>query len=413
MAARLLHARNFRAVTLADFLVRTAYQMGKTPLLPIFAATLGASDLLLGMIVSVSTLTGLALKPLIGLLSDRWGRRAWLLAGTAFFAFMPFAYSFIATPAQLFGVRIVHGLATAIYGPVTLAYVAEQSGVRRAEGLGWFGIARSGGYIVGPALAGWLLLWLPPEQVFTVSGFLACAAFVPVFVLGESTRTTNGRLPLRQAKVRRQLQMFNSNASTALTAAAKTPALWLAGALELIAFMGLYAAKAFLPLYALDNQVNVAVIGSFFALQEAVHVLGKPVAGRWADGVGYRRIIGGGMMLMAMTLALLSSGPSALALLALAVPLGTAQALIFPATAALLAVQAPPAHLGTAMGLLGSMQNGGKVAGPLAAGTLLLFMDYRAMFLCMSLILLLGALYLLARELRRPARKPQIGGSHH
>ena len=30
-------------ISIADFIVRTAYQMGKTPLLPIFAASLGAS----------------------------------------------------------------------------------------------------------------------------------------------------------------------------------------------------------------------------------------------------------------------------------------------------------------------------------------------------------------------------------
>jgi len=55
--------RNFLYVTFADFIARTAYQMGKTPLLPIFAATLGATDTLLGFIVSVSTLTGMVLKP--------------------------------------------------------------------------------------------------------------------------------------------------------------------------------------------------------------------------------------------------------------------------------------------------------------------------------------------------------------
>ncbi len=380
---------------LADFLVRTAYQMGKTPLLPIFAASLGATSVLLGLIVSVSTLTGLVLKPVVGLLSDLRGRRAWLIAGTAFFAFMPFVYGFITTPGQLFAVRIIHGLATAIYGPVTLAYVAEQSGGRRAEGLGWFSIARSGGYIVGPALAGWLLLWLPPEQVFTVSGLLACAAFVPVFTLGESERfqyTPVDPGSSARWKMSRQalMQTFQRNA-VALAAAGRTPALWLAGGLELIAFMGLYAAKAFLPLYALDNQVNVAVIGAFFALQEGIHLIGKPIAGRWADAAGYARIISAGMALIAFALALLSTGPQGVALLGVAVPLGVGQALVFPATAALLSVQASPAHLGAAMGLLGSMQNAGKVAGPVVAGALLLLMDYREMFMFMSLLLLTGA----------------------
>ena len=111
----------FIGITGADFIVRSAYQMGKTPLLPIFAMTLGATDAFLGFIVSVSTLTGMVLKPAIGILSDRWGRRWWLIAGTVSFAGMPFLYRFVDTPAELFGIRIIHGLATAIYGPVTLA----------------------------------------------------------------------------------------------------------------------------------------------------------------------------------------------------------------------------------------------------------------------------------------------------
>ena len=115
----------FVLITSADFVVRSAYQVGKTPLLPIFAATLGATDVMLGLIVSVSTLTGMVLKPFFGILSDRWGRRVWLLIGTGFFTFMPFVYLLVRTPEELFYIRVIHGIATAIYGPVTLAYVVE------------------------------------------------------------------------------------------------------------------------------------------------------------------------------------------------------------------------------------------------------------------------------------------------
>ena len=87
-------SRNFAYVTFADLIARSAYQMGKTPLLPIFAASLGATGAFLGFIVSVSTLTGMFLKPLFGIFSDRWGRRGWLIAGTAFFALMPVCLSF-------------------------------------------------------------------------------------------------------------------------------------------------------------------------------------------------------------------------------------------------------------------------------------------------------------------------------
>ena len=176
---------HFAKITAADFIARTAYQMGKTPLLPLFAASLGAGSAFLGLIVSVSTLTGMCLKPLIGVLSDRWGRRAWLIAGTFLFAGTPFLYRFVHTPEQLLVLRLFHGLATAIYGPVTLAFVAERANQDKAEKLGWFGMARSGGYIVGPATAGWLLTYLEPITVFTLIGLLSCLVFIPIVLLED------------------------------------------------------------------------------------------------------------------------------------------------------------------------------------------------------------------------------------
>ena len=98
--------RNFLYITFADLMARSAYQMGKTPLLPLFAAMLGATDAFLGIIVSVSTLTGMLFKPLFGILSDRWGRKGWLVVGTLFFAIVPFFYWLVQTPQQLFVIRI-------------------------------------------------------------------------------------------------------------------------------------------------------------------------------------------------------------------------------------------------------------------------------------------------------------------
>jgi MFS family permease len=186
-------SHDFYKLTLADFIVRSGYQMGKTPLLPILAASLGASDLLLGAIVSISTLTGMVSKPIFGFLSDRQGRRWWIILGTLFFAGIPFFYQWIETPAQLVLIRVIHGTSTAIYGPVTVAFIAERSGRRKAEHLGWFDMARSGGYIIGPLLAGWLLLFIDPATVFTVIGLISCAAFVPVLMLREEDGAEDGR----------------------------------------------------------------------------------------------------------------------------------------------------------------------------------------------------------------------------
>ncbi len=389
-------SKPFFLITLADFLARSAYQMGKTPLLPIFAASLGASGAFLGLIVSVSTVTGLFLKPLFGILSDRWGRRVWLLIGTAFFAFMPFLYRFIQTPEQLLAIRLVHGLATAIYGPVTLAYIAELSrnrkpGARRhspvAEDIGWFQLARSGGYIAGPALAGWLLLSRDATAVFTIIGIISCAVFLPILSLPETRETERRKRKGGPASARPPLLRDIKNA---IRDGGRTPAVWLTGGLEAITFIALYTLKAFLPIYALDAGVSVALVGLYFSLNEAAHVLGKPFCGRLGDRWGYLPTISLGMLLLAAALPLapaLDQGPLFLLPAAL---MGLAQALIFPAAIALVSNRISPERLGAGMGLIGMLQNFGKVAGPVLGGLAIMTLGYEATLVSLSVMLALG-----------------------
>ncbi len=381
-------SKPFLLLMLADFVARSAYQMGKTPLLPIFAAALGASGAFLGLIVSVSTVTGLFLKPLFGILSDRWGRRVWLLIGAGFFAFMPFLYRFIQTPEQLLAIRLIHGLATAIYGPVTLAYIAELSrndktGARRhspaAEDIGWFQMARSGGYIVGPALAGWLLLSLEATAVFTIIGLISCAVFLPIINLPE-TRPSEAR----------KLKPILQHIKNAIRDGGQTPAVWLTGGLEAVTFIALYTLKAFLPIYALEAGVSVALVGLYFSLNEAVHVFGKPFCGRLGDRWGYLPTISLGMLILAAALPLvrvLDQGPLFLLPAAL---MGVAQALIFPAAIALVSDRISPEHLGAGMGLIGMLQNFGKVAGPVLGGLAITALGYETTLVSLSVMLVLG-----------------------
>lgn len=387
-------SKPFLYLMLADFLARSAYQMGKTPLLPIFAAALGASGAFLGLIVSVSTVTGLILKPLFGILSDRWGRRVWLLIGAGFFACMPFLYRFIQSPEQLLAIRLVHGLATAIYGPVTLAYIADLSrqepgrgDTRRpanskrsiAEDIGWFEMARSGGYIAGPALAGWLLLSLDPAAVFTVIGLISCAVFLPLLQLPETR-------PIAQRKHKPILQ----HVTNAIRDGGRTPAVWLTGSLEAVSFIALYTLKAFLPIYAVEAGVSVALVGLYFSLNEAAHVLCKPFGGRLGDRWGYLPTISLGMLLLAAALPLvqvLDQGPL---FLLPALLMGLAQALIFPAAKALVSNRISPEHLGAGMGLIGMMQNFGKVAGPVLGGMAIAALGYGGALLSLSGMLVVG-----------------------
>ena len=387
--------RQLLNLTAADFIVRTAYQMGKTPLLPLFAAGLGANATFLGFIVSASTLTGMLLKPLFGFLSDRWGRWVWFFIGTLLFSIVPFFYLWIETPHQLLMLRLLHGTATAIYGPVTVAWVIEQGQEQGstdsncAERLGWFGMARSAGYMLGPALAAALLTVFEPEVVFTAIGFFSSSAFLPVLLL------KNRIIPVRPSKSWR-LQIKD-----AMRTGFQTAELWLAGLLEFVVYIGLYSAKTFLPLYALQQNIPVLWVGLFFTTQELMHLAARPFGGRLSDRTGYLPVTAAGMMLAALSLGLLPFASSSQLLLLLALGIGLAQALIFPSILALYAQNIDSLHTGAGVGLIGSFKNSGKIVGPIIGGLIIHWHDFSWMLWSMASLLAVWSLVLLLNSFSR------------
>ena len=350
--------QNLIKLTFADFLVRSAYQMGKSPVLPLMAASLGADALFLGMIVSVSTMTGLGMKPLFGLLSDRWGRRFWIIGGTLIFTGMPFLYGSIENPTELMLLRLAHGLATAIYGPVTLAWVLDQGRKGCAERVGWFGIAKNGGYIVGPLAGASLLSVMEPVEVFTVIGLISILALIPVLMLPTEHKNAASGIS------------WKKQISGSFKAGLGLPELWIAGGLECFLYIGLYAVKAFLPLMALSEGIPIIWVGVFFSLQELSHLLLRPLGGRIGDRNGYLFTAASGLVLASGALWALPVIPNVSSLISVSIVFGMAQALILPSCVALFANQIDYRYTGSGTGIFGSMKNLGKICGPILGGWL-------------------------------------------
>ncbi len=124
------------------------------PLLPFYAETFGASPMVIGLLFASFSVSQLIASPVLGDLSDRWGRRPVLifsLLGTVVsFAMLAAAHSL----AMLFAARIVDGLSG---GNITTAraYIADiTTEENRARAFGILGAAFGLGFIVGPALGG-------------------------------------------------------------------------------------------------------------------------------------------------------------------------------------------------------------------------------------------------------------------
>jgi len=124
------------------------------PLLPFYAETFGASPIVIGLLFASFSVSQLVASPLLGELSDRWGRRPVLIAsliGTVVsFVLLALAQSL----TMLFVARIIDGLSG---GNITTAraYIADiTTEDDRARAFGLLGAAFGMGFIVGPALGG-------------------------------------------------------------------------------------------------------------------------------------------------------------------------------------------------------------------------------------------------------------------
>lgn len=128
------------------------------PILPFYGQDYGASDLQIGFLFAAYSLAQLLFSPLMGKLSDRWGRRPVLLVTIAVAAVAHTVFAFAPTFGVLLAARFGSGIATANLA-VAQAYMADvTTRSERSKAMGMIGAAFGLGFILGPAFGGLLSL---------------------------------------------------------------------------------------------------------------------------------------------------------------------------------------------------------------------------------------------------------------
>jgi len=149
---------SFTALCTVGFFARLSYAPARTPFLPLFALYLGAGPKVIGFVVGVSTITGILFKLPSGALSDILGRVRTMLIGLVIFAVMPFSYLLVRDYSLLILIRFIHGLATAIYGPVSMAVIAEIAGKNKGAMLSWVSSITIIGNLIGAPVGSFIIL---------------------------------------------------------------------------------------------------------------------------------------------------------------------------------------------------------------------------------------------------------------
>lgn len=376
-------SRSFFSLCALGVFCFISYNLVRMPVLALFAESLGAGPERIGLIVSVSTITGVLLKLPSGALSDIYGRKMLLRIGVVAFGLPPFIYPFISDLNALTALRFVHGLATAIFAPSALATVADLYKERRGAALGTYTACTQSGSLLGPFLGGWLAYSAGFSTAFVTAGLFGCIAILIFFSL---------HLDEPPPRVREKgLAPVLAEMAKGFLAVARNRKVLITSSTDAAKMVANGALMAFLPLYGLSVGLNAGQVGLLFSVQAVTSFLSKPVMGRVSDRVGRQPLIVIGLAICAGTFITMPHVGSFTVLLLLSSGFGFGEAVVSSSSAALVADSSEFKRLGAGMGMQGTVMDIGHASGPLLAGVLIAHVSYQGAFAVIAGLQVLAA----------------------
>lgn len=160
------------------------------PLLPIYAHNLGASGLYIGSIFGAFSLSRTIFLPYFGRLSDKKGRKPFIVPGFLAYAIISIAFIFSEAVTTLIAIRFFHGIASAMLMPVIQAYIGDITpNGREGWTMGLFNMSLFLGLSLGPLLGGIIKDTFSLQASFISMGMLAFIGFLLSFWLLPPTHT--------------------------------------------------------------------------------------------------------------------------------------------------------------------------------------------------------------------------------
>lgn len=370
------------------------------PILPFFLRALGATPLVLGLVLGAEALSQFVAAPWLGQMSDRFGRRRVLMASQV---------GALASLALLLGAgsvgfvllaRVLLGLTAANFAAAA-AYVADITDPRnRRQAIGVLSAGLGLGGIVGPALAGHLAgisLTAPIQAALVLTtASLLCTA-----------RWMKGGRP-------RAAQAGGDGPAPSLRAIAAAPVIRVLVAVILCHYLayGLFSSQ--LPVFLAEtflwngHAFGPRELGYLLTADGAINVLVQLFLLRWlGQRTGERGLIVLVLCALAVGYALvgLATGIPALALAV--VTISTGVALARPTFLAALSVHVPENRQGVVMGTAQALVAATDVVSPALAGLVVGQALYGLWFGTVVAIALAGALIAWRRLPPKDIRTPQ------
>jgi DHA1 family tetracycline resistance protein-like MFS transporter len=335
------------------------------PLLPFYAETFGASATTVGFLIAIYAAGQMFSAPLLGRLSDRYGRRPFLLLSIMGGSVSFFILGAANTLLILFIARLISGL-TAGNISVAQAYITDVTDSKnRSRGLGLIGAAFGLGFIIGPAIGGVLSQW-----GFSVPAYVASALsfinFLVVLIWLPESLTNERKQELLSQK--RPAISFNS-----LFLTLRKPV--IGPLLHTRVFYG-FAFALFQSVFALYGQyrfgLNAQNTGYVLAYVGVLSVITQGfLVGKITDRFPDGKIIFYSIALISLSFIGWAFAPNIGVLLIILIPIAFSAGILNTVINSALTKSVPAVEFGGILGLSTSLESATRVIAPSLGGYLL------------------------------------------
>jgi MFS family permease len=331
------------------------------PVLAVFATDLGATGITLGLIMATFPLVRGLVLPVVGGLSDRKGRKVFMLVGLGIYAAAGLLFTFAASVLHLVPIRILQGLGSAMVIPMAMAYTGDMA-PEGQEGryMGFLNIAAFVGFGSGPVLGGVLRDLWGVESVFYGMFFFSVVALLLVLFLVPSSQYRGAGKSQEGLMVTFRKMLKNRKVLGVLLSRMAT-------------MMIMMPTMAFLPILMTQLLDSSGMeIGIVIGIRTLVNALFQPSFGKLADRSNKLKLLLMGSITVGITMFLVPFPRSLPVLIALFVVMGVGEALVWPVLGAYAIEEGRRYGQGSMMGVFNMAISAGVFLSSSMAG---LFMD--------------------------------------
>jgi len=353
------------------------------PLIPVYALDLGATGFQVGMIIASFNIARVFANPISGRLSDRWGRKPFIVAGLFLYAVVSIFYILATDVNDLILVRFLHGLTSVLVVPVAMALAADIAPDNKlARYIGTLNMAVMLGLGVGPMLGGIIRDTLGMNTAFYVMGILALLTGIGVMLLipsdriGSEFKIKKPAAPIKDLlKHRVVLGLFF---------------------LRLFVASGQGSVYSFLPLLGIDIGITSSEVGIILGVNIfLIAVLQRACAGI-ADRSDPRVLIIFGTIISGITVLAMPYAKGFGTILALNIVMGASNGIATPAGFVLTGKVGRKLGMGSIMGLTDAGWSLGMIVSPIFSGIVMDSLGLPSIFFIGGVLIMIGSVVIFA-----------------